>query len=216
MKMYKKSELTLNHGMLVTKDGDIVLPGSDIVAQANALETLFQKFEYLDDQPEATPAPTLDGFVRKSERSKPTFEPSTPTLDRQAHEAMAMMNELDRVEKFAKANCALHEFEALLDFAANDFVVDCGDELAMFDTPMMGSILELTPKDVADVIALTCGLEVGELIPEDEEPVEVRHIKSVDLSDEEKDALMRIIVAHDEDVARAVAEEGDDTRGDEE
>lgn len=159
MKMYKKSELTINHGLLVSNDGDIVLPDSRIVDQANELETIAQQAEYLGRQPEATPMPTLDGFERMSIKdSGVKFNAITPLMDKKSEEAMKLMNELDDIATVDKANEMLAHFDALLDFINQDFVVDCGDALYCFDTPTLGSVLELTKDDVANVIAKVCGM----------------------------------------------------------
>lgn len=160
MKMYKKSDLTLNHGLLVSKDGDIILPSISIVDQANRLETLAQQSAYLMTQPEATPMPSLDGFKRVSIKDNDgvKFTATTPLMDQKAEEAMAIMDELDDVATVNQANNMLHEFAALLEFAGNDFVVDCGNELYCFDTPMIGSVLDLTKDDIVNVVASICGM----------------------------------------------------------
>lgn len=160
MKMYKKSDLTLNHGLLVSKDGDIILPDIRIVDQANRLETLAQQSAYLMTQPEATPMPSLDGFKRVSIKDNDgvKFTATTPLMDQKAEEAMAIMDELDDLATVKQANNMLHEFAALLEFVDNDFVVDCGNELYCFDTPMIGSVLDLTKDDIISVVASVCGM----------------------------------------------------------
>ena len=159
MKMYKKSDLTLNHGLLVSTNGDIILPDINVVDQANQLETLAQKSAYLASQPEATPMPNLDGFERVSIRdNKVKFNAVTPLMDKKTDEAMAIMGELDDIATVEKANGMLAEFAALLDFVERDFVIDCGHELYVFDTPMLGSVLELTKDDIVNVIAEACGM----------------------------------------------------------
>lgn len=159
MKMYKKSDLTVNHGLLVSKDGDIIMPDINVVDQANRLETLAQKSAYLAGQPEATPMPTLDGFERISIRDNNVkFRAVTPLMDKKTDEAMAIMGELNDIATVEKANEMLGEFVALLDFVEQDFVIDCGNELYLFDTPILGSVLELTKDDIINVIAQACGM----------------------------------------------------------
>lgn len=160
MKMYKKSKLTLNHGLLVSKDGDIVLPDYRIVQQANALETMIQKAAYLMAQPEATPMPSLDGFERRSIDDSETrkFKVDTPTMDAKAEEAMKLMDEIDDMATADKANAMLDDFKSFLDFVTQDFVVDGGDQLYKFDTPMLGDVLKLTETDVVNAIAYVCGM----------------------------------------------------------
>lgn len=160
MKMYKKSDLTLTNGLLVSKDGDIILPSISIVDQANRLETLAQQSAYLMTQPEAMPMPSLDGFKRVSIKDNDgvKFTATTPLMDKKAEEAMAIMDELDDLATVKQANNMLHDFAALLEFAGNDFVVDCGSELYCFDTPMIGSVLDLTKDDIVNVVAYVCGM----------------------------------------------------------
>jgi len=159
MKMYKKSELTIVDGMLVSKDGDIIMPDIRIIAQANHLETLVQKSAYLATQPEATPMPSLDGFKRVSIKDGDVeFTATTPLMDAKAQEAMALMGELDDVATVDRANDMVREFKDLLRFVGQDFVVDCGDVIEFFDTPILGSVLELTKEDVIDAIAEVCGM----------------------------------------------------------
>lgn len=177
MKMYKKSELSLINGMLVAESGDIVVPSLAIIEEANMLETLLQKTKYLQAQPIATPAPSLDGFQRKSikDGSRVVFHAKTPLMDDKAEEAMAIMDEIDDVVKVERANNMATEFQTLVEFAQNDFVIDCGGDgtLYFFDTPTLGNPLELTVDDVIDAVALVC-----EMVPEglkrvdEEEPEE--------------------------------------------
>ena len=164
MKLYKKSDLSLINGMLVsTETNDIIMPDINVVKQANALETIAQKAKYLAAQPEATPMPSLKGFERKSIKDDliggVKFEAKTPGLDFKAAEAMALMSELDDVETTNKANAMLDKFTELLAFVKNDFVIDFGGGTPVFDTPTLGSILELTQQDIVDVIAMAAGLE---------------------------------------------------------
>lgn len=158
MKMYKKSELTLVDGLLISKDGDIVLPDVRVIDQANDLETLVQKTAYLMGQPEATPMPSLDGFKRSSIKDEVVFTASTPIMDKKIDEAMAIMDEIDDMATVEKANELIDKFKALLRFVSRDFVIDCGNKLYCFDTPTLGSILDLTKDDVVDAIAYACGM----------------------------------------------------------
>lgn len=203
MKMYKKSDLTLNHGLLVSKDGDIILPDIRIVDQANRLETLAQQSAYLMTQPEATPMPSLDGFKRVSIKDDDgvKFTATTPLMDQKAKEAMAIMDELDDVATVKQANNMLHEFAALLEFVGNDFVIDCGNELYCFDTPTIGNVLELTDKEVTNAIAYLCGMT-----EDSKGDPEKKRIYESELSDEEFETLLGIIANHDEEVAKIVAE----------
>lgn len=202
MKMYKKSDVTLNHGLLVSKDGDIILPDPRIVQQANNLETMVQKVAYLSFQPKATPAPSLDGFERESidDSKSRKFEVSTPVMDAKADEAMKLMDEIDDVTTANAANAMLDDFKELLDFVTQDFVIDCGDQLYKFDTPTLGNVLELTEADVIDEVAYACGMT------KKDEGTKKR-IHAEELSDKEFDQLLGIIANHDDEVAKMLAED---------
>lgn len=160
MKMYKKEELTLVNGMLVSVTGDIVMPPALVVSQANELETCLQKSAYLDAQPAAIPMPTLDGFERMSVNdTNMKFSAITPTLDGKVDEAFEIMHEIDDIETVQRANAMVKEFSALIRFISEDFVIDCGEgEISFFDTPTLGNPLEWGKRDIADAIAAICGM----------------------------------------------------------
>ena len=205
MKMYKKSDLTLNHGLLVSKDGDIVIPDIAIVNQANRLETMLQQAMYLNDQPKAQPMPNLNGFERKSikDTTRQKFVADTPIMDKRAEEAMAIMNEMDDVATVNNANGLLMRFDKLVDFANQDFVIDCGNELYCFDTPLIGSILDLTADDVSKAVAYVCGMI------EEGKAAGPMHLYADELDDDEFDTLIGIIANHDPEVAKLVRDEPD-------
>lgn len=172
MKMYKKSELNLVNGLLVTEGGDIVVPAACVIEQANDLETLVQKVAYLEKQPDATPMPSLDGFERKSIKdTKVKFTATTPCLDWKVAEAEAIMDELDDIAGVNRANEMLDDFAELIQFAKDDFVVDCGGGIGLpcFDTPTLGSVLELTVDDITHAVADVCGMDIKRTVEEDEE-----------------------------------------------
>ena len=214
MKMYNKSNLSLRNGMLVSADGDIIMPDARIVEQANALETLSQKVAYLAAQPSATPMPSLEGFERKSIKSDvidgAKFEATTPILDLQAAKTMAMMDEIDDVNTVKEANKLLSRFAELLEFVNGEYVIDCGgDTIVKFDMPTLGSVLELTQKDITSVVALASGLEGDkdcencddeDCILHPTNRVVKKHITADEMSKEELDALLNIIAKHDDSV----------------
>ena len=161
MKMYKKSDLELIDGMLVSESGDVVAVNPEVVRQANELETLYQKSKYVAIQPAATPAPSLDGFSRVSEHdTEHGFTAVTPTLDAKVEEAMKIMDEIDDANSAEQANNMLKEFTHLLKFTKSDNVINYGSgvHLEIFDMPAIGSILELTEEDVVKIVAFACGL----------------------------------------------------------
>jgi hypothetical protein len=200
MKMYKKSDLKLVNGLLVTEDGEVVMPDVRVVRQANELETLWQKAEYLAKQPSAQPMPSLDGFKRKSiHDTDALFTVTTPLMDRKAEEAVALMDELDDMATCEKANALLSEFSALLRFVREDVVLGCGGEVPyLFDTPNLGSVLELTEQDLVDVIAEACGMEQMPKVDD----MEHRRIYAEDLEEDDLETLLNIIKKHDPDAAK--------------
>ena len=213
MKMYNKSDLKLVNGMIVSPNGDIIVPDSKIVEQANSLETLSQKVAYLADQPSATPMPSLDGFKRKSIKDSVTngakFEATTPLLDLQAAKTMALMDELDDVKTVEEANKLLSHFSDLLAFVNDEYVIDCGgDSVTAFDTPTLGSVLELTQKKITAVVAMASGLEGDPDCNDCDEDDCVLHpsnsvkrgrIACDEMSEEELDSMLDIIANHDDD-----------------
>lgn len=172
MKMYKKSDLAIVDNRVVTKDMEVVAVDDQVIWQANRLETMLQQAKYLAAQPEATPVPTLDGFVRKStdDDVKGMFKAHTPTLDQRVAETMAMMDELDDAAVADKANDLLLEFKELLKFVKSEYVMDCGICRGTFDTPMLGSPLEMTEGTIVDAVATICGMERNEHDDDDDMP----------------------------------------------
>jgi hypothetical protein len=160
MKLYDKKELTFRKGMLVTKDGDALRIAEAITEQANALETKMQEQMFLKDQPEATPAPTLDGFERKSiAKKKIRVKCATPLLDEKIKKAEAFMDELDAVDNANKVESTANKFIDLIEFAEDDFVLaDVCGEPSVFDTPMLGNPLDYDCNLIMAAISLATGL----------------------------------------------------------
>ena len=160
MKMYKKNDLSFVDGMLVTEDGKVVVPSAKIVMQFNAFETMCQRHDYLVDQPDYSPAPSLDGFKRKSAFGhNGGFSAKTPLLDAKVEDTMKLLAEIDGANAAEQANDLLDEFERMILFICNDYVVDLGDgaELIKFDTPTLGDPLKVTEADVVAAISAICG-----------------------------------------------------------
>lgn len=173
MKMYKKSDLTLVDGMLVTEDGDIVIPDVRIIDEANALETKVQQKRYMNGQPEAVPAPSLEGFERISNDDVTgAFVAKTPLLDSKAEEALEIMEELDAIATTEKANEMHSMFKHLIQFVRTDYVVDTYGFVEKFDMPLLGNPLELTMDDVADAIAYCNGIGNLRIRHDDDEVTE--------------------------------------------
>ena len=172
MKMYKKNELKFVDGLLIADDGTIVAPSKKIVSQFNRFETLCQRYDYMIDQPDYSPMPSLDGFERKSSFGhKGGFAVKTPLLDAKVEDTMKLLDELDGAKAADDANEMLEEFEEMVLFICNDYVVDLGvvgGELERFDLPTLGDPLKLTEKDIIAIIGMVCGAgEVKMHIDED-------------------------------------------------
>ena len=206
MKMYKKSDLSIIDGMLVNRNNEIVFPKTPVIIEANKLETMVQEAAYLHAQPEATPMPTLDGFKRESIKDKKDlmFTVDTPIMDMKTREAMRLMDEIDDMATADTANELIGKFMNLIEFVDSDTFVacDCGDAVMCFDTPTLGSVLELTRADVVEAIANICGLVASDA--DDDDDV---HMRFVEISKDEFDKLFETLDA---------AFDGDDDKDSEE
>lgn len=211
MKMYKKSDLTIVNGLLVAPSGDIVVPDAKVIKQANELDTLVQKAVYLARQPKATPAPSLDGFERNSINSvdDAKFDASTPLLDKKAQESMSIMDELDDLRVVKVANEMIDNFADLIRFVENEHVIDCGNDPTQFDTPVIGSVLDLKREDITNAIAFVCGLENSD--DDDEFDDSDVNVIPVPLSKEQMEELVglldRIVGDEDKDDSEGSEEE---------
>ena len=165
-KIYDKSELTIVEGRLVNKDNEIVNISPTIVRQANDLETLVQKAEYLKGQPEEQKAPSLDGFERKTEKKFPEFRCDTPIMDAKVEDAVEFMKELDGVKEVKVMNVMLERYHELVEFVKSDKVFDAPHDWTFtemkFDTPTLGNILEWPKSAVEEAIAFAFGYGVDD------------------------------------------------------
>lgn len=142
MKLYKKADLEFIDGMLVAKDGEIVNAGIKAVSQANELETMLQKAEWLKSQPSPCQGPDFSSFKRKSTNEIEDFVAETPLLDKKVAETMDLLNELDVVELTNKVNEVQRYMADLINFTKSDYVVSNGSAIVKFDVPTLGNPLE--------------------------------------------------------------------------
>lgn len=163
-KMYKKSELTLVEGRLVSKDNEVINLSPSIIRQANDLETLVQKARYLKAQPEEQPAPSLDGFERKTEKGLRKFEADTPIMDSKVNEAIEFMKELEGTKEVQLMNEMLERYDQLYEFVRSENVfADCMFPVeTMLDTPTLGNVLDWTPDTIVESIAYAFGYGVDD------------------------------------------------------
>jgi hypothetical protein len=218
--MYTKKQLTIVNGYLKAPDSTIVVVDPKVIVEANVLETLSQKADYLMAQPAATPMPTFDGFERKSimDEIVPKFTVTTPMLDKRAEDALAIMEELDNVETANNANQVLELFAELFEFVKNDYVIDHGNdgsELVRIDTPTLGNILELTDSEVVEVIAKCSGL-----VKTDKDDEDLESLRSLldELIKAADDGRLDVVKADDEmidDIAKAFNDKANEPKADE-
>lgn len=153
-KMIKKSKCQFEAGH-ITKKNELVGIPAVVHMQLDKLEIMLQQAEYLENQPVGTPAPSLDGFVRKTTLTsdRPYVEmPSTPVTDKRVAEAMQFMAEADAVNDTATINRTIDEFGALIDWCAADKFVE-GQDTSAIDLYILGNPLELTPDKIAGYIS---------------------------------------------------------------
>ena len=154
-KLIKKSKCEFEAGIIVRDDEQVGLPFA-VWAQLNRLELMLQQFRYLDDQPAYHKAPSLEGFERMSalESKRPYVDrPDTPNIDKRIEEAMAFMEECDKVNDASQINIAIDKFGALIDWCAADKFIE-GDCFNVIDTPMLHNPLELTPQEIVEILSL--------------------------------------------------------------
>ena len=152
-KLINKDDLTFENNRIV-KDDEIVGLPVDVVLQLHKLELMVQQYDYLTAQPSYSPAPSLDGFERKTalKSDRPYVNvPDTPVTDNRVEEAMAFMAEVDKVNEAADVNNMIDRFGALIDWLAAVKFVE-GSYTGNIDTPVLGNPLVLTPGDVAAIL----------------------------------------------------------------
>lgn len=161
MKLYKKNNLTFSNGMLVTKKNKVVCVDINIVEQANKLETLNQKIEWLKDQPKACSGPDFSEFERVHSGTKVKLGTETPTLDKEIKKSLKLMDEIDHYNTTEKAEDVINDvFKELVEFVTNKEVIDYCSVVSKFDTPTLGNPLELTNEDIIRIVveAIEAGL----------------------------------------------------------
>lgn len=161
MKVYPKNELMYKNGLLVTANGDVVCLDNEVVDMANELETRIQKASYLNAQPEATKAPSLDGFKRKTETVVSAFVNYTPLMDQKVKDTLALMEELDNAVVIDKLNEQVKNLTPLVYFVKEDDVLSV-EHVAphRFDVPTMGNPLTWDEDKLMTFVAMSNGLSI--------------------------------------------------------
>lgn len=150
-KMYVKSDLKFVDGYLIDGDDNVVALPEKVSKQINDLETRIQKLIYLDDQPEAQPERSLDGFKRKTTRKVPVVKVDTPTIDEKVAEGKKILNEIRDLDKAGKINEVLADFADAFEWFRSERFVE-GSEVVRIDTPEIGDILKADPDELIDDI----------------------------------------------------------------
>lgn len=138
----------------IVKDDELIGIPKVVWLQLNQLETLYQQWQYLKDQPAYQEGPSLDGFVRKTNRTKnlPYVEmPKTPVNDARIEEAMAFMAEVDACAEVANVNEMIDRYAALISWCQHKKFIE-GDCTYPIDTPELGNPLKLSANDVVKVL----------------------------------------------------------------
>ena len=152
-KMYLKSDLKFVDGYLINDDGDVVALPEKVAEQINDLETRIQKLIYLDDQPEAQPERSLDGFKRKTTRGVPVVKVDTPTLDEKVAEGKKLLAEIRDLGKAEKINEIFLDYTEAFEWLRSDHFVE-GSKIVRIDTPEIGDILDADVDElIEDIIS---------------------------------------------------------------
>lgn len=150
-KMYLKSDLKFVDGYLINDDGDVIALPEKVAEQINDLETRIQKLIYLDDQPEAQPERSLDGFKRKTTRKVPIITVDTPTLDEKVAEGKKLLAEIRDLGKAEKINEIFLDYTEAFEWLRSDRFVE-GSKIVRVDTPEIGDILDADVDELIDDI----------------------------------------------------------------
>lgn len=153
-KLVNKSDLVFDNGYITDESGNIWSIGKKVVEQLNDCELALQQTLYMESQPKAVKAPSMEGFKRQSIRTSFSVGmPETPLVDKKIEESMAMLEELDRVQDAKKTNQVLASFPELVEFLASERVrINDTDDIEIIDTPALGNPLELTPQMFVDIL----------------------------------------------------------------
>lgn len=159
MKMYAKADLEYKNGYIVDKQGEVVAIDNEIVDLFNKLETDMQHAYWEKGQPKIE-LPSIEKFSRVSERGNvyAHIEANTPKLDKEIDKAIAIMDELDAVDRAKKVNDYFNGIVPIQLFIADENIVACESAVPhRFDLPLLGNPLEMTKQKLAGfVIDMFC------------------------------------------------------------
>lgn len=164
-KLIKKEDCKFKKNRIV-KDDEIVGIPMNVWLQLNKLETMFQQWNYLRAQPAYHCAPSLDGWVRKSDIDKdlPYVDmPDTPVGDARVEEALAFMKEVDACSDAVVTNDMIDRFSALIHWCNDGEFIEgnCTDPI---DTPCLGNPLDIDADAIVKVLKMIVSspIELGD------------------------------------------------------
>lgn len=154
MKMYDKINLDYKNGFVV--QGDEIVPVSGaIVYLFNKVEEDIQKAKFKRENKVLEPV-DLKIFERKSEHkvSVPVVDPDTPAHDKWVEESIAIMNDIDVMNKTKEINEYIESIEPLFEFVDNDYIVagDFSNVPGRFDLPTIGNPITLTREKLTELV----------------------------------------------------------------
>lgn len=157
MKMFKKKDCKYKDGYIVC-GGKVLSIDNKIVDLLNELEDMVQRSCYDDAKQMVCDCCTVERseFQRLSEHGgkRPIFVPNTPDLDDAVSKTVAIMDDLDKIDKAKKTNRYYDRLEPVFKFVESKTIVS-GDQAVQhrFDLPTLGNPLKLTVEDIAESVA---------------------------------------------------------------
>lgn len=153
-KLINKADCKFEAGHIV-KDDELIGISRPVYYQLNELELIVQQHKFLAAQPKHSPAPSLNGFVRKTSlRSDRPYvkQGKTPVTDAREKEALKFMAECDEKNDVDKINATIDRFGELVDWCAGDKFVE-GLIVEPLDLVELGNPLELKPEKIVEIIS---------------------------------------------------------------
>lgn len=148
MKLVRKDAVHYDRGYLIDEGMNVVGLPAGVAYNLNHLEKELQQALYMQEQPDATPAPTLDGHEFESEHELGVeVEVPTPTLDEMVEKAKALDEEIDGCRMAKELLEYLGHFKNVLEFVSNDTFIE-DDKVIRLDLKHLGDPLRLTKDDI--------------------------------------------------------------------
>lgn len=139
-RIVNKSELTYRAGYIIDADSNVVPLPDEVYSQLMFIELKIQELRYLHDQPKAAPVPSLEGFEQQSEFEKIQLTTSTPNLDKEYENSLAILGDIRSMENAKAINSMLDHIQDALAWLESDEFVE-GDCVKRLDLPVIGNPL---------------------------------------------------------------------------